>query len=140
MDDLNDFFSKKLTMKEIDAYLNDNKMNFNHTEHIMESGDKKAGMGKSGVDYSKEEDSYGDEEDDYGAEDIIKELLKEGYFNDLAKKESQNDVISEKSQEQEEEEDKESSEDSIVEVNRQKGYNLGFKGSRILLSKNEFRK
>lgn len=100
MDDLNDFFSKKLTMKEIDAYLNDNKMNFNHTEHMMESGNKKEGVRQSGVDLSKEEeDSYGDEEDDYGAEDIIKELLKEGYFNDLAKKESQNDVISEKSQE-----------------------------------------
>lgn len=73
-------------MKEIDAYLNDNKMNFNHTEHMMDSPEKKPLTSKSGADLSKDDDSYGDEDDDYGAEDIIKELLKEGYFNELANK------------------------------------------------------
>ena len=29
MNDLDNFFSKKLTMKEIDSYLNDNKLQFN---------------------------------------------------------------------------------------------------------------
>lgn len=74
---------------------------------------------KSGADLSKE-DSYGEDEDEYGAEDIIKELLKEGYFNDLANAKNQgnqNEAISEKSQE-EEEEDQLSSEDSVIEVNR----------------------
>jgi len=49
MDDLNDFFSKKLTMKEIDAYLNDNKMNFNHTDHLIDSPEKKVTTEKSGA-------------------------------------------------------------------------------------------
>jgi hypothetical protein len=65
-------------------------MNFNHTENLMDSPDKskKPLTSKSGADLSKD-DSYGEEgeeDDEYGAEDIIKELLKEGYFNDLAKK------------------------------------------------------
>ena len=33
MNDLDNFFSKKLTMKEIDSYLNDNKLQFNFNEN-----------------------------------------------------------------------------------------------------------
>lgn len=111
MSDLNDFFAKKLTMKEIDSYLNDNKMNFNNTENLMASN--KPLTSKSGADLSKEdeEEEYGSDED-YGAEDIIKELLKQGYFNDVGKN---NDAISEKSDEQDEEENQEEPEDKSLE-------------------------
>jgi hypothetical protein len=57
MGDLDNFFAKKLTMKEIDSYLSENRMNFNH----------------NAVDDEDEEEE--EEDDEYAAEEIIKQLL-----------------------------------------------------------------
>ena len=71
MQDLDDFFSKKLTMKEIDSYLQSNKMQFNYNED--DSALKNDILGGGDEDDSE---SSSEEDDDFKTEDIIKQLLK----------------------------------------------------------------
>lgn len=54
MKDLDNFFAKKLTMKEIDSYLNDNKLQFNYNQNEQQDEEEE------------------EEDDEYGAEEIIK--------------------------------------------------------------------